>query len=408
MNDGFLSQEEVDMLLNSAATGNSGDVPEEPSGEEQPGMQTEGITEEEKDILGEVGNISMSTAATTLSTLISHPVSITTPVVTWVPFNQLTHNLSVPKVVTRVRFESGIRGENVLLIDAPDASIIADLMMGGDGSNPQNELGEMELSAVSEAMNQMIGSASTAISQMLGKSINIAPPTITLWEEEADVATDVIEDEEYVARIGFRLTVGSLIDSEIMQVYTRETIDDIIGSMMGTLAEDEPEPAAAPPVPPAPDPQAVQSDSDPDPAPAVPPQEEQVASSTGPTRREAPRTDHVINEDPVYEEPVSIQKPVLQQFEQQDGQNVPRNIDLIMDVPLEVSVVLGKTKKTIQEILALSRGSVVELNKFAEEPLHVFVNDKLIAKGEVVVINENFGIRITNILDVQKRVDTFK
>jgi len=383
------------------------------------------LTPEEADILGEVGNISMSTAATTMSQLIGKPVNITTPVVSWIHFDEITRNLTTPKVVTEVRFESGIHGENILMVDTPDASVIADLMMGNDGSNRKDELSELELSAMSEAMNQMIGSASTAIAQMLSKKINIDPPHVTIWRDESDMQGSPLHRDAHVARIAFKMTVGDLIDSEIMQIYTRETIDDIIGTMMGTLVEEAPEPQA-------PEsqaqtqaqPQAQMQQPDAQPAAPAQPQQQQPSYAQAPPAPQQPaypvhgemppqpaapqRAPQIINEPTGSQEPVSVQRPAFQEFQSPQGSQTPRNIDLIMDVPLEVSVVLGKTKKTIHDILSLTRGSVVELNKFAEEPLEVYVNNKLIAKGEVVVINEKFGIRITNILDVQKRVDTFK
>lgn len=390
------------------------------------------LTPEEADILGEVGNISMSTAATTMSQLIGKPVNITTPVVSWIHFDEITRNLTTPKVVTEVRFESGIHGENILMVDTPDASVIADLMMGNDGSNRKDELSELELSAMSEAMNQMIGSASTAIAQMLSKKINIDPPHVTIWRDESDMQGSPLHRDAHVARIAFKMTVGDLIDSEIMQIYTRETIDDIIGTMMGTLVEESPAPEPQAPEPQAqpqpqtqPQAQMQQPDVQPAAAPAQPqPQPPSYAQAPPapqqpayPVHGEMPpqpqqaapqRAPQIINEPTGSQEPVSVQRPAFQEFQSPQGSQAPRNIDLIMDVPLEVSVVLGKTKKTIHDILSLTRGSVVELNKFAEEPLEVYVNNKLIAKGEVVVINEKFGIRITNILDVQKRVDTFK
>lgn len=364
MNDGFLSQEEIDSLLEKNNNVND---------------DTE-LTEEEKDLLGEVGNISMATAATTLSTLLSRTVKITTPKVEMTTLRKLQNNLTIPNVVLQVKFESGLQGTNVLLINIKDASIIADLIMGGDGKNPNEELSEIELSAVSEAMNQMIGSASTSMSTMMGKPINIDPPNTQIWDSQEEIVVEDIEPEQNLIKTAFRMTVDDLIDSEIMQVFTMDTVEDISSTMMGTNKNVE---------------EAKEENVD-----EIPEE---------PLEQELMKED-IIQEEKVFsfQEEVQVKKPKFSNLQDTSQGDKPKNIDLIMDVPLEFSVVLGKTNKTIKEVLSLGPGSVVELNKFAEEPLEIYVNGKLIAQGEVVVINENFGIRITNILSATERVHKLK
>lgn len=365
MNDGFLSQEEIDSLLQKSNEVNQGEM----------------ITEEEKDLLGEVGNISMATAATTLSTLLGRKVNITTPRVEVTKLKDLQDSLDIPNVVLQVKFEEGLNGTNILLINIKDASIIANLMMGGDGSQPNPELSEIEISAVSEAMNQMIGSASTSISTMMNKDINIYPPSTQVWDKEEEIIVDEIAPEQLIIKIAFRMTVENLIDSEIMQLFTLDTVEDIVNTMMGGGSQ-EPEPVVE--------------------HPSMPAEIQEQAVEHEPEVYFTEKT------PPAYQEPVTVQKPQFSPLENKPVGGQPKNIDLIMDVPLEFSVVLGKTKMTIKDILALSPGSVVELNKFAEEPLEIYVNGKLIAQGEVVVINENFGIRITNILSTTERVMKLK
>ncbi|MDX9916876.1 MAG: flagellar motor switch phosphatase FliY [Gudongella sp.] len=353
MSDNMISQEEIDALLSK---GNLNEVSD--------------MTEVEKDIMGEVGNISMSTAATTLSTILSKKVSITTPKVSWQPFGQVVEEFQSPKVVATVDFKHGLSGNNIFMVDVNDAAIIADLMMGGDGLVESSEMGELQQSAVAEAMNQMIGSASTAMATMIGKEIDINPPLVNLWELDGEYEIDGMDYNANVCKIEFDLSVEGLIESKIMQMFERETVDDIVSTMNEDF-EEEVQPVVTP-------------------EPVVEPQSKE-------------------EKKPVPEEPVTVQKPIFNELAPSDDSgNSPRNLDLIMDVPLEFSVVLGKSKKTIKDILSFGNGSVVELNKQADEPLEIYVNGKLIAQGEVVVINENFGIRITNILSKEQRVRGLK
>src|SRR6056297_1425175 len=203
--------------------------------------KTEEISLEEKDVMGEVGNISMSTAATALSTLLNKKVNITTPKVITTTFKELAANFETPYILLQVQFEKGLHGTNILLMNIKDASIIANLMMGGDGSNPNEELSEIELSAVSEAMNQMIGSASTAISTMLSRPVDIDPPFTQIWDNSEEMSLQGISNDTKIVRISFQLTIEDLIDSEIMQVYTLETTKGIAEIMLGGISAVEPE-----------------------------------------------------------------------------------------------------------------------------------------------------------------------
>ncbi len=394
MGNDFLSQEEIDALLNK-----NNKTEEEKEIETEIKIETESESEIkteakdelvedfsdeldsiQKDIIGEVGNISMSTAATTLSSILNHRVLITTPRVSVVPFKQVIEECSVPKVVANIEFKEGLEGDNFLMVDISDAAIIADLMMGGDGSGANEKLTELELSAVAEAMNQMIGSASTSMATMLNRTIDIFPPDVSLWENEDSVNHPIKDTGGNICKIAFDLTVEGLIQSEIMQIYTMETVKEISSIMMKGEKEDE---------------QTEQS--------TLEPTQEEFESQL---------ELELESEEPIKNQTKSrvvVQKPVFQDLNP-EGENTkaPRNLDLIMDVPLEFSVVLGKSKKTIQEVLSFNNGSVIELNKLADEPLEIYVNSKLIAEGEVVIINENFGVRITNILSKEQRVKNLK
>ena len=357
MNDGLLSQEEIDALVGKNT--DVGDIE---------------LSEVDKDIIGEVGNISMSMAATTLSNILNRQVLITTPRVTLTKFKEIVEDCNIPKVVTNIEFKHGLNGHNLLMMDVKDASVIADLMMGGDGLGGNEEFTELELSAVAEAMNQMIGSAATSMATMLGKPIDIFPPDVEVWDSQDNLNFQKISSDTHICKISFDLTVEGLIQSEIMQIYAMDTVEEIARIMMGETEEIIPEVTV----------------------------ERPFIEETFEIE-EAPQD--IRSEEKRFEQKVEIQTPEfseLQAGKNKGGKN--RNLDLIMDVPLDFSVVLGKSKKTIKEILSFSDGSVVELNKLADEPLEIYVNGKLIAEGEVVVINENFGVRITNILSKEQRV----
>lgn len=363
MNKDVLSQEEINALLNKEISNKDIKID---------------LSETEKDIIGEVGNISMSTAATTLSSILNRKVLITTPRVSYVSFRQIIEDCNIPKVVANIEFKDGLKGDNLLMMDIEDASIIADLMMGGDGINVQRAFTELELSAVGEAMNQMIGSASTSMATMLDRPIDILPPEVEVWDNSKKEDFEHINGDDYVCKIAFDLDVEDLIQSEIMQVFTIDTVEEIVSIMMPSSSPQQPIEVQA---------EVISNDV--------------VAE---PIQAQSIQSNNIIQPE-TQEAKVSIQKPIFPNFEDQDpGPKPPRNLDLIMDVPLEFSVVLGKSKKTIKEILSFGNGSLVELNKLADEPLEIYVNGKLIAHGEVVVINENFGVRITNILSKEQRV----
>lgn len=386
MGNGFLSQEEIDSLLNGGFT------------EEAP-AEAELLSDLEKDLLGEVGNISMGSAATALSTIVGQKVNITTPTISVTTLENLKNTFETPNVILDVKFTSGIAGGNILIMKITDAAVIANLMMGGNGEVEAHiELSELEISAVQEAMNQMIGSAATSMATMFNREVNISPPNSSIVDETTSpISNDIDENEEIIA-ISFRMTIGDLIDSNILQILPLTTGKKIVSIMMGT----EEKPASAP----------VETVAPVNNSPHKP---EQQATSTAAAASEAYNNSNVgynnevayTHKGPeVYQEPVQVRQAAFQPLGEVAVNNVPKNIDLILDVPLEVSVELGRTKKNIRDILALSAGSLIELNKLAEEPVDIFINGKKIAYGEVVVIDENFGVKITGIVSGEERIKT--
>ena len=421
-----LTQEEIDALLNGATSEPA--ASDSASNEEASSVLSDDLLSSmEKDALGEIGNISMGSAATTLSVLLGHKVNITTPTVSVDTMSTIQNQYPMPYLVVEVGYVIGINGNNILAIQASDASIIADLMMGGDGLNPQEELTDIHMSAVGEAMNQMMGTVATSLSTMFNKKIDISPPKVNLIDLGAeDKITDLVNNDEPVVKTSFRMEVDGLIDSEIMQILPLDVAKEMVSFLMGGGAEAEaqeapapaPEPAPAPVAPEEPAPVAAApapAASAPQPAApqyAAPPQPPQYAAPTQQPQYTAPP----MGAQPVYAPPAYANNVVSSGVPVQNAQFAPltnepvevnaANISLIQDVPLQVTVELGRTKKSIREILEFSTGSIIELDKLAGEPVDIHVNGQLTAKGEVVVIDENFGVRITEIVSPMERVQS--
>lgn len=384
MSNGFLSQEEIDSLLNGGLT------------EEAP-AEAELLSDLEKDLLGEVGNISMGSAATALSTIVGHKVNITTPTISVTTLKNLKNTFETPNVILDVKFTSGIAGGNILIMKITDAAVIANLMMGGNGEIEDHlELSEIEISAVQEAMNQMIGSAATSMATMFNREVNISPPNSSIVDETTSPISQDIDEAEEIIAISFRMTIGDLIDSNILQILPLTTGKKIVSIMMGTEEKEAPAKVEAVPS------KATSSNVE-QTAKEVHNNNQGTSNSNSGYNNEVAYT-HKGPE--LYQEPVQVKQAAFQPLSEVAVNNVPKNIDLILDVPLEVSVELGRTKKNIRDILALSSGSLIELNKLAEEPVDIFINGKKIAYGEVVVIDENFGVKITGIVSGEERIKT--
>ena len=391
MSDDMISQEEIDALLN----GGSGDddAPADdaaPASDSSPGDDEAGISDLERDALGEIGNISMGGAATTLSVLLGRKVSITTPTVSVSNLRKLKEKYPVPFLVVEVGYSVGIEGNNVLCIQAKDAAIIADLMMGNDGTNPDPDLNEIHMSAVSESMNQMMGSVATSLSSMFNKKVDITPPVVTLVDlGTEEVVSKLLDKVDPIIQASFRMEVDGLIDSEIMQLLPVNVAKDMVDALMNQQPDVDDEEAAMEAAQAAPPPSASDAEPASEPGAAA---AEPANYGYGAT----PMQPHVASNVPVQ----SAQFTPLSSTPVQVND---ANIGLILDVPLQVNVELGRTKKSIKDILDLTKGSIVELDKLAGEPVDIMVNGKYLAKGEVVVIDENFGVRITEIVSPLER-----
>ncbi|MFD1850372.1 flagellar motor switch phosphatase FliY [Oceanobacillus bengalensis] len=391
--DGMLSQEEIDALLN-VSSDSSDDL-----NENQQSKTEDYLSSIEIDALGEIGNISFGTSATTLSTLLNNKVEITTPIVSIIEKKDLADAVNFQPVSIQVNYVDGFIGKNVFVIKAKDAAIIADIMLGGDGTNPDQELSEIHLSAVQESMNQMMGAAATSMSTVFGKKVDISPPSII---DDTKNNEEIFDEEAYV-KIFFRLTVGDLIDSNMMQLMPVNFAKQLVEQLLNpTSSEVEPSIESATTVE----------------APYTKEQDIHESSyytqgsiteqAVTPNNYEQPTKPQVIG-NPLNKTQADVQEATFSNFEKVALNNhEQRNLDMLLDIPLNITVELGRTKRAIKDILDFSTGSIIELDKLAGEPVDILVNNKLIAEGEVVVIEENFGVRVTDIISKSDRLMKLK
>ncbi|QFK70989.1 flagellar motor switch phosphatase FliY [Pradoshia sp. D12] len=407
MNNERLTQEEIDALLDSS---NQEVFPASPAiGDYFSSM--------EQDALGEIGNISFGSSATALSILLNHKVDITTPCVSIVASEKLVEEFPQPYVAIQVEYTDGFIGSNLLVIKQTDAAIIADLMLGGDGHSPAEDLSEIHLSAVQEAMNQMMGSAATSMSTVFNKRVDISPPSIELIDLMEGSGHDVFPKADLLVKVSFRLTIGNLIDSYIMQLlpahFARSLVDELMKKtspeMGETIKQNQP---------------AAYSMSGVE--PTVRTSNERVAKTAsdqsyqaehindallgGKTEINMQSNQYLGTNSAPYSQPVQVQPATFSEFEhtQRLDEKEVNNLNMLLDIPLQVTVELGRTNRSVKEILELSSGSIIELDKLAGEPVDILVNKRLIAKGEVVVIDENFGVRVTDIISRTDRLKKLK
>ncbi|CAM3940851.1 flagellar motor switch phosphatase FliY [Paenibacillus alkaliterrae] len=413
----YLSQEEIDALLRQTAN-----EPEPVQSASNAAQLSDYLSSLEQDALGEIGNITFGSAATALSTLLGKKVDITTPQVTLVKKEELADIFPKPHVAVSVQYVDGFQGINSLVIKTKDAQIIADLMLGGDGEITLEELNEIHISAVQEAMNQMMGSSATSMSTIFNRFVNISPPGIDILNINSGDGMDHLPQVDLFIKISFRLTIGDLIDSTIMQLLPISFAKQMVDILMGVVEEAPAQPSA-----PTPPPAAAQQAAAMQQAVAM---QQTAAAQMNAIPSQMSQMVPPMQEMPFmgYQSPpagydYSMQPPGPHTYGQAVNRNVnvqsvqfanfgnapyiqpdETNLNLLLDIPLKVTVELGRTQKQIKDILELSQGSIIELDKLAGEPVDILVNNKLIAKGEVVVIDENFGVRVTDIVSQWDRI----
>ncbi|HHW30457.1 MAG TPA: flagellar motor switch phosphatase FliY [Clostridiaceae bacterium] len=365
----ILSQAEIDALLNNRNL--------EP---EHDNVQDEELSLEEIDTLGEIGNICMGASATTLSTLLGQKVTITTPKVSVTTWERLAKEYTLPYVSVRVEYIKGLVGSNLLILNKPDVRIITDLMMGGAGVDNNEELTDLHLSAISEAMNQMIGSSATSMSSMFGKRIEISPPKAFILTFSTDQPYGDIDYSQKIVKIAFKMVIGNLLNSQFLQLLPISFAKKLVDGLLNSVNSQNNDKATIVETP--------------------KPENFEIKNKNTEPEKTSAQTEKPLKEN----RQVNVQPVHFQEFAEEEPENESNNISLIMDVPLEVTVELGRTHKLIKEVLEFSPGSIIELDKLAGEPVDILVNGKAIAHGEVVVIDESFGVRITDIIHPSKRL----
>jgi flagellar motor switch protein FliN len=401
MSDDKLSQDDIDKLL----SGVPGESPPEQGGAEKsaggaasagnatPPIEGAKAPDDDKtfkyldlkeiDALGELGNISMGSSATTLSMLLGNKVEITAPTVKELESIDEIQEVVRDRVVVEIAYKAGLEGSTVFVLEVNDTAIIADLMMGGDGKVKDPEIGELQLSAVGEAMNQMIGTSATTLSSIFNTSIDITAPIVKLQKkgDKLGISQEIIKGS--VVCTSFKLIVGDLINSEMVQIMPVKAAKDHVSRLLNAMTSMMEE--------------------------VVPSTSSSASTSKGqsePQKATANMGTPVASNMTHPEKPITVQPVQFTSFN--DYENVlgeaGKNLDLLMDVKLNLTVELGRTDLSIKKVLELTRGSVIELDKVAGEPVDLYANGKLIAKGEVVVIEDSFGLRITGIVSPDNRL----
>ena len=413
-------------------------------------MEKELFSPMDIDALGEMMNISLGSSATAVSNLLDHRVDITTPKVTVVPTDEFTIGNLEPAMGVEIKYVEGLEGSNIMLLRRRDIKVIVDILMGSETPEEEFELNDLTISAVCEVMNQMMGAAATAMSDFLGFPVDISTPKpFELEDLQAFKENHLPKGEDTLVVVRFALKIEDALESEFMNVITVRLAKELL---KGLGLSDDGEEAAPPPAPaPAPAPAEEPSGGSsrmmsqeeiermmagggtaaPAPAPAPAPQPApppQPAPQPAPAAQPAPgaqpataadlgsmmaammtaMTTAMANNAPVQaaaqqkpDPKIIATKPVAMKemdVEEVLGKEQAQNLDLIMEVPLQVSVEIGRTQRKVQEILAFSKGSLVVLDKLAGDQVDLFVNGKCIARGDVVVIDDNFGVRVTEIV----------
>lgn len=394
-NNDFLSQDELDALLGAINSGN--DDEDEIEETQSPSATAEGsqgsLTGAEIDMIGEVGNMIMGSASTALFTIIGQGVEITTPRVSVIKLNTLKDQFDGERLVTTLNFEDAIRGTNFFVVDAKTAAIIADLMMGGTGENPDMQMDEMKMSAVGEAMNQMMGAASTSMSEFLDGSVNITPPQVSMVDfndENLVFPPPENRSDDEIVLVSFDMSIGTFANTNIFQLLPIRFVKDLYAKVTKTGEEETQKLDLG----------ETQRVSQPKrQMPSAGSTQQSMAQQTGGAfMPPKPKKQEAVNAKPVEFE--DFDEPVYTQL--------PKQLELLYDVPLEITVELGRSKMKLKDIMDLNIGSIIELDKLTGEHIDILVNGKVIAKGEVVVVSESFGVRITEIINPRERIGSLR
>ena len=405
----------------------------------------------ELDAIGEVMNISLGSSATAVSNLLDHRVDITTPSVSVVPVEEFSLGDLEPAIAVEIKYVSGLEGSNIMLLKRSDVKVIVDILMGTEMPEEEFELNDLTISAVCEVMNQMMGAASTALSDFLGRPVNISTPqSYTLDDLQSFKDAHFQGNKGLLVVVRFMLKIEDILNSEFVNVMSVDLARELLlgfGMDVGALGDAGTQPESQPAAP-VPEPAPVEQSSGgkmsqeeierlmggmSQPAaaqPAAPPpvqQQAPVQPQYAPVQQAPVQPQYApVQQMPV--QPQYIQAPVMQpQYQMESkvinarpvqlptldvakeiGEEQAENLELIMSVPLEVSVEIGRTRRKVEDILTFSKGSLVVLDKLAGDQVDLFVNGLCVARGDVVVVDDNFGVRITEVLKQPKLLDMAK
>lgn len=432
----ILTQEEINALLNASASGGDEPSPPSDSGSSTGGSETANFSQEAIDKLSEVAKLSLGATSSVIQILLNKEIRIMLEQVRVINFSELASESGGEEfVLAKISYVEGFDGNSYLMLKKSVSSLIGDLMMGGTGS--EAEFQEMHLSAVGEMMNQMMGKTTTTLSEIFKKRVDISPPEVLLVNyNDGPPAMPDFSDSANFLRIGFSLRIGDIAETEMVQLLPASFAE----IMANELSKPEKEPPKKPkPAPPPPGagissqtPAPMTGSMPPQPPPQMPGMGMPAQMPGMPMQGQIPGMG-MPGQMPGMGMPgmmPGMGMPGMGMPAQMPGMGIPgmmpgqmqgspaefgmlqmpmgvglqSNIDLLLDVPLQITVELGRTRMLIKDVLELGIGSVVELNKLAGESVEVFVNNKLIAKGEVVVIDENFAVRITSIVNPQDRI----
>lgn len=388
------------------------------------------INDMEKDAIGEIMNISMGSAATALSSMFDRKVLITTPRVIDGDLDAKPYSSLTPSLLVSITYSDGLTGDNVIVFKQSDIQLLLNALMGFDTLSEDFEFDEISISAACEVMNQMMGAAATALSNFLGRTINISPPQAKVIDSSTNIVDLMKKSGKYDESISvfFDLSIEGMLESEFASILSVGLAKELIGSVMGDVSEEEekqpeqqnnsPQQSSQPQnqqmPPPMPNqggqmpPMGYNGEGYPMPPYGYPPQmpygyPPQMPYGY-PPQQGMPQQPQG---QPTIRQSIDVKPVQMPDFANQVGTGVPlgedgTNMNLIMNVPLSVSVELGKTKKKMRDIMDFSQGTVIELEKQAGAPVDIVVNGQLIARGDVVVIEDNFGVRITEILGTKE------
>ena len=395
------------------------------------------------DAIGEIFNISLGSSATAVSNMLARRVDITTPTVTVVSANEFSIDNVKPAIGVKIDYVAGLNGSNIMLLKRQDVRAIVDILMGMETKDEDFEINELNLSAISEVMNQMMGAASTAMSDFLGEMVNISTPEAFEIQSVNELIDKYFPSEGTLVVVRFQFTIEDAVESEFMSTLTVDLVREMLkgfGISGADVGDDssqtqgvqisQPDQAATQPqIAVQPEQPTIQT---PQQQPAAPQQQPQMQQPViGQQQTQMPQMPQMpqmqmtpdmqqqyaaMNQGMMYPpypyppmyymqqpEPKTIQTsaPSMPKLEKTNNLNEEQagNLDLLMSVPVDISVEIGRTRRRVKDILNYTKGSLIVLDRLAGDRADLYVNGKCIAKGDIVVVDDSFGLRIAEIIE---------